>query len=90
MSGPGAASSDGLHGDDSSQDKAGPARESSWDFTPDVVVPSPSNLPTNEDDVLYPPRPSMLRRDMWTLTDQPGCVLSTGQMVASYCHAHVG
>ncbi|EFJ47747.1 hypothetical protein VOLCADRAFT_91641 [Volvox carteri f. nagariensis] len=43
-------------------------REQTWDFSPDSYVPSPANLPTNDDNepLLYPPRP------LWTWTSQPG------------------
>lgn len=41
--------------------------EDSWEFTDSDVVPPPANLPTNEEEVLYAPR-----RELWTLTDQPG------------------
>ncbi|GIL60326.1 hypothetical protein Vafri_14954 [Volvox africanus] len=41
--------------------------EQSWDFTPEPFVPSPANLPTNEDEpLLYPPRA------LFTWTSQPG------------------
>ncbi|GLC42383.1 hypothetical protein PLESTB_000652800 [Pleodorina starrii] len=43
--------------------------QQSWDFSPEPYVPSPANLPTQEDDgpLLYPPRPPL-----WTWTSQPG------------------